>query len=163
MKIVDFIYRYPIFKLSCVLKIGHRDSSPVNDRQGDMPYTYIYPVTCPWQVSIGPACPRLMHWAWGHVAGGPPPASVGSQPRPIFDSASPATGTCHLINVHGGWHIKYRTDSKFVPSQWKTSSPSNAVSHWLGANLESVLRYFWHLIAAPAWVTAARGMDYYYN
>ena len=28
---------------------------------------------------------------------------------------------------------------RFVPSQWETSLQSNAVSHWLGANLESAL------------------------
>ena len=32
-----------------------------------------------------------------------------------------------------------RTDSRFVPSQWETSLQSNAVSHWLCANLESAL------------------------
>ena len=29
-----------------------------------------------------------------------------------------------------------RADSGFVPSQWETSLQSNAVSHWLGTNLE---------------------------
>ena len=33
----------------------------------------------------------------------------------------------------------YRADSWFAPSQWQTSLQSNAVSHWLGANLESAL------------------------
>ena len=32
-----------------------------------------------------------------------------------------------------------RVDSRFVPNQWETSLQSNAVSHWLGANLESAL------------------------
>ena len=32
-----------------------------------------------------------------------------------------------------------RADSRFAPSQWETSLQSNAVSHWLGANLESAL------------------------
>ena len=32
-----------------------------------------------------------------------------------------------------------RADSWLVPSQWETSLQSNAVSHWLGANLESAL------------------------
>ena len=32
-----------------------------------------------------------------------------------------------------------RADSMFVPSQWEKSLQRNAVSHWLGANLESVL------------------------
>ena len=35
----------------------------------------------------------------------------------------------------------YRADSRFVPSQWETSVQSNAISHWLGANLESALWY----------------------
>ena len=32
-----------------------------------------------------------------------------------------------------------RNDSRFAPSQWETALLCNAVSHWLGANLESVL------------------------
>ena len=32
-----------------------------------------------------------------------------------------------------------RADSRFAPSKWETSLQSNAVSHWLGANLESTL------------------------
>ena len=32
-----------------------------------------------------------------------------------------------------------RADSRFVPSQWETALQSNAVPHWLGANLESAL------------------------
>ena len=32
-------------------------------------------------------------------------------------------------------------DSRLAPSQWETSLQSNAVSHWLGANLESALCY----------------------
>ena len=32
-----------------------------------------------------------------------------------------------------------RVDSRFAPSQWETLLQSNAVSHWLGANLESAL------------------------
>ena len=33
----------------------------------------------------------------------------------------------------------HRTSSRFAPSQWETPLQSNAVSHWLGANLESAL------------------------
>ena len=33
----------------------------------------------------------------------------------------------------------FRTDSRFAPSQWEMSLQSNAVSHWLGANLKSAL------------------------
>ena len=31
----------------------------------------------------------------------------------------------------------YRADSRFASCQWETTLQSNAVSHWLGANLES--------------------------
>ena len=33
----------------------------------------------------------------------------------------------------------FSADSRLAPSQWETSLQSNAVSHWLGANLESAL------------------------
>ena len=33
-----------------------------------------------------------------------------------------------------------RADSRLAPSQWEKSLPSYVVSHWLGANLESILR-----------------------
>ena len=36
---------------------------------------------------------------------------------------------------------KFRADSRLVPSQWETSLQNNAVSHWLGANLESALKF----------------------
>ena len=32
-----------------------------------------------------------------------------------------------------------RADFRFAPSQWETLLQSNAVSHWLGTNLESAL------------------------
>ena len=32
-----------------------------------------------------------------------------------------------------------RADSRFAPGQWETSLQSNAISHWLGANLDSAL------------------------
>ena len=37
------------------------------------------------------------------------------------------------------WGTCSRADSRFAPSQWDTLLQSNAVSHWLGANLESAL------------------------
>ena len=40
------------------------------------------------------------------------------------------------------WHSSEtytRADSRFTPSQWERSLQSNAVSHWLGTNLESAL------------------------
>ena len=36
----------------------------------------------------------------------------------------------------------HRADSRLVPGQWETSLQSNAISHWLGANLESALGLF---------------------
>ena len=33
----------------------------------------------------------------------------------------------------------YRADFRLAPSQWETALQSNAVSHWLDANLESTL------------------------
>ena len=35
----------------------------------------------------------------------------------------------------------YKADSRFAPGQWETSLQSNAVSHWLGANLKLALIY----------------------
>ena len=37
--------------------------------------------------------------------------------------------------------VMSRADSRFAPSQWETSLQSKAVSHWLGANLESASRF----------------------
>ena len=42
------------------------------------------------------------------------------------------------FNPWGG-DTAHRTDSSFAPSQWETALLRNDVSHWLGANLESVL------------------------
>ena len=41
-----------------------------------------------------------------------------------------------FITCYRYWH---RDDSRFAPNQWEMALQSNAVSHWLGANLESVL------------------------
>ena len=35
----------------------------------------------------------------------------------------------------------YRADSGFAPSQWETALLCNAISHWLGASLQSALMY----------------------
>ena len=43
--------------------------------------------------------------------------------------------------------INYRADSMFAPSQWETALLCNAVSHWLGANIESALNYIEELNA----------------
>ena len=38
-----------------------------------------------------------------------------------------------------GGKMYVRADSRLAPNQWETSLQSNAVSHWLGVNLESAL------------------------
>ena len=70
--------------------------------------------------------------------------------------ARPAINKYHHIIKEGNkaflfwsWHcavydcanggIIIRADSSLGPSQWETALQSNAVSHWLGANLESAL------------------------
>ena len=40
-------------------------------------------------------------------------------------------------------HTVNKADSRLAPSQWETSLQRNAVPHWLGANLESVLPKLW--------------------
>ena len=47
---------------------------------------------------------------------------------------------CHNGVISKFIYWECRTDSRFVPSQYETSLQSNAVSHWLGTNLESALQ-----------------------
>ena len=56
----------------------------------------------------------------------------------ILSSADPSMQPARV-----GFHhpqTTTRAGSRHAPSQWETSLQSNAVSHWFGANLESVLR-----------------------
>ena len=52
---------------------------------------------------------------------------------------------CGLYSITLFWtryfgpYYNTRADSRLAPSQWETSLQTNAVSHWLGTNLESVL------------------------
>ena len=41
---------------------------------------------------------------------------------------------------YNGMFTSFRADSRFAPNQWETWLQSNAVSHWLGAYLESALK-----------------------
>ena len=50
---------------------------------------------------------------------------------------APSFVICCHISIYG--HYSYRADCRFAPSQWEMSLQSNAVSHWLGANLKSAL------------------------
>ena len=47
------------------------------------------------------------------------------------------TGTWSAETWPSQMLVDIRADSAFAPSQWETSLHCNAVSHWLGANLES--------------------------
>ena len=62
--------------------------------------------------------------------------SMNSQPHENSHSMSSPIEVKHLPDQGN-----FRADSRFAPSQWETSLQSNAVSHWLGANLESALQF----------------------
>ena len=47
--------------------------------------------------------------------------------------------------------VSYTADSRLAPSQWETSLQSNAVSYWLGANMESALA--WSLTSLDCLIT----------
>ena len=61
----------------------------------------------------------------------------------------PPSPTCRVVSPGLKTHLPLTgmpvipvprvSDSRFAPSQWETSLQSNAVSHWLGAKLESAL------------------------
>ena len=44
-----------------------------------------------------------------------------------------------LINIQAFIWCIHRTDSRLAPSKWEMPLQSNAISHWLGTNLESAL------------------------
>ena len=46
--------------------------------------------------------------------------------------------SCYIFLCIVYWYL-HRADSMFALSQWETALQSNAVSNWLGANLESAL------------------------
>ena len=56
---------------------------------------------------------------------------------------SPSCGCGYYLfewsELNGCRNKNCRADSRFVPSEWETQLHSNAVSHWLGANLESAV------------------------
>ena len=50
----------------------------------------------------------------------------------------------HMLDLYSNtrlWNV-HRADFRFALSQWETSLQSNAVSHWLGANIESALTQY---------------------
>ena len=70
----------------------------------------------------------------------PNAGSMGAIPDQFWHIMANWQGCCLAAPQLTHWH--YRADSTLAPSQWETSLQSNAVSHWLGANLKSALHYF---------------------
>ena len=67
------------------------------------------------------------------------PAPSGTHPRKMIEMEIWCTWRVEII-------LRFRADSRFAPrfapSQWETLLQSNGVSHWLGVNLESALRFY---------------------
>ena len=62
--------------------------------------------------------------------------------RKSMSSPRPDSGYVWSLVLYRSRYITvllHRAESRFAPSQWETSLQSNAVSHRLGANLESVM------------------------
>ena len=55
--------------------------------------------------------------------------------------------------------ILLRADFRLAPSQWETSLQSNAVSHWLGANLKSALLLISGLTNGPTLVISSTALS----
>ena len=93
-----------------------------------------------------------------HPSQSPPPHThthTTNPPPPHPSQPPPSTHNHPLTNPHGKpdtqmrWRsrngkricqLENRADCRLAPSQWEISLKSNAVSHWLGANLKSALR-----------------------
>ena len=58
----------------------------------------------------------------------------------IWDAIALIMTSLYWHRATGRLHI---TGMRLAPSQWETSLQSNAVSHWLGAKLESALHKHW--------------------
>ena len=57
------------------------------------------------------------------------------------------TSTDSIFKLKYLWRENHsRADSRLAPGQWETSLQSNAVSHWLGVNLDSALPFssYWN-------------------
>ena len=72
----------------------------------------------------------------------PPPSRnnlySSSTSEDLIQPISHNTVLC-LYNLESALTVLTRADSRLAPSQWETVLLCNAVSHWLGANLESAL------------------------
>ena len=56
-----------------------------------------------------------------------------------------------------------RADSRLAPSQWETLLLSNAVSHWLGANLESALQHIGNVTVVAVWCWKSINHSFHIN
>ena len=90
-----------------------------------------------WKVILWQICPHCPHWQHQGLSCGQHLVQTVSTKFPLWQSIC----------------LWYRADSRLAPSQWETSLQSNAVSHWLGANLESALRY-----TAPVCISLSGGV-----
>ena len=57
-------------------------------------------------------------------------------PHILIPQSSPVS---YILPRHHSAVCNIRADFRFAPSQWEMSVQSSAISHWLGANLESAL------------------------
>ena len=105
------ILAYPYVRLSCVFSDGS-DMWRISHKSG------MY-VLC-WDAKLGNAVSCSRNWQMCDHTGD--------------------TGSVRKRNQCQDYR-RYRADSRFAPSQWETALQSNVVSHWLGTNLESALRY----------------------
>ena len=91
-------------------------------------FSYIQCLTCVYKFSSN----KIMHMYWHFV-------DVVYQNNAYLASTWPVYGLALLGSSIMAW--RYRADSRCVPSQWEMALLCNDVSHWLGASLESALRY----------------------
>ena len=85
----------------------------------------------------GVVCQWLVSWAWINYY----TLQYHGGYNYIYMHLSPKSSYISLVPVCGNLPCLHylRDDSRLVPSQWEMSLQSNAVSHRLGANLESSL------------------------
>ena len=66
---------------------------------------------------------------------------ISLNPKAAMPHLAQQEATSHGLNIPTSHAVSsdFRAESRLAPSQWETSLQSNAISHWLGANLESAL------------------------
>ena len=73
----------------------------------------------------------------------------------IVSHCSYTSSIKHALQAVCHW---LRADSRLAPSQWEASLQSNAVSHWLGANLESAMLAYDQETAATSAITTRHAL-----